>query len=94
MWGGKLLVYKKKLPELEYQQTTRQTEKEIFEVRRDLNMWLDAESTMWNQRSRNKWLVSRDRNTGFFHAKASHLFCKIVIYNYFVLTLIPCLILL
>ena len=37
-------------------------------------MWLDAESTMWNQRSRNTWLVSRDRNIGFFHAKASHLF--------------------
>ena len=52
----------------------RQNEVEIHQCRNDLNMWLDAKSTMWNQRSRNTWLVSRDRNTGFFHAKASNCF--------------------
>lgn len=37
-------------------------------------MWLDAKSTMWNQRSHNTWLVSGDRNIGLFHAKASNRF--------------------
>ena len=27
--------------------TTRNNEKQISEVRRTLNVWLDAESTMW-----------------------------------------------
>ncbi|KAL0011082.1 hypothetical protein SO802_006190 [Lithocarpus litseifolius] len=41
-------------------------------VRKDLNIWLEREETMWNQRSRAGWLRSGDRNTQFFHAKASN----------------------
>ena len=46
---------------------------EIEEVQHALNGWLDTKSIMWNQRSRNMWLVDGDQNTSFFfHAKASH----------------------
>ena len=45
---------------------------EIEEVWRALNGWLDTESVMWNQRSRNMWLVGGDQSTSFFHAKALH----------------------
>ena len=45
---------------------------EIEEVQHALNGWLDTKSIMWNQWSRNMWLVDGDQNTSFFYAKASH----------------------
>lgn len=40
-------------------------------TRVDLNCWLEKEDEMWRQRSRLNWFQSGDRNTSFFHAKAS-----------------------
>ena len=40
----------------------------------ELNKLLDMEETMWQQRSRINWLKSGDRNTSFFHTKASGKF--------------------
>ena len=45
---------------------------EIRSVRKELGSWLDTEEVMWQQRSRNMYLLSGDRNTRFFHVKASN----------------------
>lgn len=37
-------------------------------------MRLDKEDSMWNQRSRLNWIQAGDRNTTFFHSKASSCF--------------------
>ena len=45
---------------------------DIRKVRLTLNSWLDTEEIMWKQRSRNRYLKEGDRNTSFFHTKASN----------------------
>ena len=45
---------------------------QIHEVRKALNCWLDAENTMWHQRAKHMWITDGDRNTLFFHQKASN----------------------
>ena len=49
--------------------------KELVEALRhtriELNCWLDREDDMWRQRSMINWFQNGDRNTSFFHAKAS-----------------------
>ena len=43
-------------------------------LRSELNDLLDKESQMWQQRSRALFLKCGDRNTSYFHSKASHRF--------------------
>ena len=43
-------------------------------LRTELNDLLDKESQMWQQRSRALFLKCGDRNTSYFHSKASHRF--------------------
>ena len=43
---------------------------EYQSVRKELGSWLDIEEVMWQQRSRNMYLMVGDRNTRFFHVKA------------------------
>lgn len=70
--GRKIQYLHKKLQMLENQAHCVETDREIYEVRKMLNIWLDAENTMWKQRSRNFWLTDGDRNTSFFHTKATN----------------------
>ncbi|XP_075651332.1 uncharacterized protein LOC142621846 [Castanea sativa] len=60
----------KKLQALERQPINNADE--IHKVRKALNCWLDAENTMWHQRARSMWITDGDRNTNFFHQKASN----------------------
>ena len=45
----------------------------------EINVLMDWEARMWNQRSCILWLKNGDGNTKFFHTRASHWFRKNVI---------------
>ena len=44
---------------------------EIKQVRKDINDLIDSEELYWCQRSKAHWLKEGDRNTKYFHARAS-----------------------
>ncbi|XP_050252314.1 uncharacterized protein LOC126698852 [Quercus robur] len=44
---------------------------EINKIRKEINDLLDCEEIMWQQRSKVQWMGLRDRNTRYFHTKAS-----------------------
>ena len=50
--------------------------KEINNLRKEINDLLDSEETFWHQRSRVLWYGEGDRNTNFFHSKASQRWKK------------------
>ena len=60
-----------KLEWLEMQPTSTEVVEALRHTRIELNCWLDREDDMWTQRSRIDWFQNGDRNTTFFHAKAS-----------------------
>ncbi|KAL4627161.1 hypothetical protein ACB092_05G147900 [Castanea dentata] len=70
--GRNISFLQKKLQCLEERRSNNAVMEEIQGTKMKLNKMLMAEEDMWHQRSRNNWLKSGDRNTSFFHTKASN----------------------
>ena len=69
--GKKEAELQRKVEWLELQPSSIVTNQALRITRSELNSWLDKEDVMWRQRSRLNWFQVGDRNTSFFHAKAS-----------------------
>ena len=74
--GKTVAELQKKLEWLELQPSTPDIIRYLRNTRIELNCWMDKEDNMWRQRSRISWMQSGDRNTRFFHEKASARYKK------------------
>ena len=71
-----IVELQEKLEWLERQPYSLESSNLMKTTRIDLNCWLEKEDEMWRQRSHINWMQSGDRNTRFFHEKASARYKK------------------
>ena len=72
----KISELQKRLEWIELQPTTPNIAQLMRNTRIELNGWLEKEDAMWCQRSKLTWFQEGDRNTRFFHTKASARYKK------------------
>ena len=69
--GKKVVELQKNVEWLKLQPSSTETNQVLRRTRSELNSWLDKEDAISRQWSQLNWFQARDRNTSFFHAKAS-----------------------
>ena len=69
--GRTIVELQTKLEWSKLQPVSKELVEALRHTRIELNCWLDREDDMWRQRSMINWFQNGDRNTSFFHAKAS-----------------------
>ena len=69
--GRTIVELQTKLEWSELQPVSKELVEALRHTQIELNCWLDREDDMWRQRSMINWFQNGDRNTSFFHAKAS-----------------------
>ncbi|CAM8916763.1 unnamed protein product [Rhodiola kirilowii] len=63
---------KAQIQELQKEARSEVSLEEESKLSAELDEWLAREECIWRQRARTEWLKEGDRNTAFFHARASH----------------------
>ena len=70
--GKNIARLQKHLQWLEMQPASPENIISMRDTRVELICWLDKEDSMWHQRSCLNWFQAGDRNTSYFHSKASN----------------------